>query len=237
MFTKDSLLKPHREKVIGLESNLFGQIELRGPTERRSGLQPKKSKALQQVEEGSRIVSTSNTASIPPTARSIFFTAAPWTEPINKATKTNTRPFSIWESRSVWVTMRTCVCGPIRKDPYRDYKQRSMLFCRRPCSRRVCECVCILGVGQAGITQLSSRGGHIYALNSLVDQKAFFSLGVFSSPTRPHICRCAPAYTDSLTVWMCIQTDTNEHKIMFLYILWISMLLLLLEILTKTSAC
>lgn len=113
--------------------------------------------------------------------------------------------------------MRTCVCGPIRKDPYRDYKQRSMLFCSRPCSRRVCECVCVLGVGRAGITQLSSRGSHIYALNSLLDQKAFFSLGVFSSPKRPHTCRCAPAYTDSRAAGMCIQADTNEHKIMLIY--------------------
>ena len=99
-----------------------------------------------------------------------------------------------------------------------------MLFCRRPCSRRVCECVCVcvcvLSVGRARITQLSSRGGHIYALNPSGRPKSPF----FFLP------RCVFIHTNvhvhSLTVYPApIPTDTNEHILMFWDILWISMLL------------
>lgn len=43
--------------------------------------------------------------------------------------------------------------------------------------------VCALGVGRAGITQLSFRSGHIYALSPLVDQKVFFFVCVFLTHT------------------------------------------------------
>lgn len=81
----------------------------------------------------------------------------------------------------VWVTIRICMCGPIRKNSYRDYKQRSVLFCRRPCSRRVCACVCPrCGAGWNNTTEL--RGWPYLCLEPTKAPKSFSSTGVFSSP-------------------------------------------------------
>lgn len=104
----------------------------------------KKSKALQRVEEGSWIVGQ------PPPPDSLKL------HPSHPQLKEEVPPLQLLEvaklirlqigglsaSRSACRTMSAGVCGPIRKHPYKDYKQRSMLFCRSPCSRRVCACVC-----------------------------------------------------------------------------------------------
>lgn len=80
------------------------------------------------------------------------------------------------------------MCGPIRKHPHGDYKQRSMQFCRRPCSRlmwvRVSVWVCVVPtLEQAGTTQLSFRSGPICAKSPLVDPNLFFSCARSSSST------------------------------------------------------
>lgn len=138
--------------------------------------------------------------------------AAPWTRLINGPAKINTRPFSVLECRPMWVTMSTCVCGPIRKPPHGDHKQRSMPFCRRPCSRRVCACVCALGVGRAGITQLSFGSGHIYAFGPSGRPKPLlFSPRVCIHHSHIHILPCPSTHT-------CHgypKRDLKQHKFEF----------------------
>lgn len=166
--------------------------------------------------------------------RSISCIAAPQAGPVNDVKKENGRPFSILEGWPVSVTIHVRLCGPIRKKSYGDYKHRSVLSSAGAHAPGVCVHVCVLGVGQAGITLGSSRDCHICIFNPPVERKAFFLPGCVRT-TFTHMRLCGDAA--SIPVWIIIPTDRSEHKLMFWDILWISMPLLPFRILTAKSEC
>lgn len=166
MLTKDSLLNLHRGKGYwtGIQSVWLDWTE-RPLLERRYVAWTKKSKYPRQVGEGSWIFGQlpSWTLCLPhPQLKRASFK---WPD----SCASNAR-FSMHGTMCVWSYKKTHTKGN---------KQRSMQFCRRPCSRRVCMCQ-RCGTGWNNTAELRGRP-YLCLKPGVIRKKPCSSVAVFSS--------------------------------------------------------